>query len=363
MIGPRKIIIGIIASAFVGLTLLLAVAIIAPKVVDSEAVKAKVRSEIKEKSAVEIGFKHLALDFFPHPHIIFDQVTLAIPPGVKGKAVSVTVQPKILPLFLGKLHIAGLHFDSAELDYTLPEKPATGKTTPQPISHYNLAKRLHSVVSTLPSFKIPDLDFQINNSSANLFIGTRKFLELTEVYSHLEGPLAGRKITIRCKSNRWQRISVSGLLDARTFKGSQIDVSSTRQMVLAVAGKNDDVKDIFDIVKGGSVPLITLKSQGDSLSDLGDTDNMVIRGKMRDGEIYLPDIQFDLKNATGEVVISQGILEGHNLQARLGNSSGQNGSLKLGLIGDVAPFHLETDVRADLSQLAPILKRLVEKET
>jgi uncharacterized protein involved in outer membrane biogenesis len=270
MIGPRKIIIGIIASAFVGLTLLLAVAIIAPKVVDSEAVKAKVRSEIKEKSAVEIGFKHLALDFFPHPHVILEQVTLAIPPGVKGKAVSVTVQPKILPLFLDKPQL-------------------------------NLSANLALTQTT------PPLSLQV--------------------------------------------------------KGSQIDVSSTRQMVLAVAGKNDDVKDIFDIVKGGSVPLITLKSQGDSLSDLGDTDNMVIRGQMRDGEIYLPDIQFDLKNATGEVVISQGILEGHNLQARLGNSSGQNGSLKLGLIGDVAPFQLETDVRADLSQLAPILKRLVEKET
>ncbi|MBT8369094.1 MAG: AsmA-like C-terminal region-containing protein [Deltaproteobacteria bacterium] len=32
----------------------------------------------------------------------------------------------------------------------------------------------------------------------------------------------------------------------------------------------------------------------------------------------------------------------------------------MGLIGDVAPFHLETDLRADLSQLPPILKRLVD---
>ena len=131
-------------------------------------------------------------------------------------------------------------------------------------------------------------------------------------------------------------------------------------MVLALAGKNDTVKDIFDIVKGGSVPSITLTAQGNSLSDLGNLENMVIRGQMRDGEISIPDIQFDLKEAAGEVVIARGILEGQNLQARLGNSSGQNGRLKLGLIGDVAPFHLETDVRADLSQLPPILKNLVD---
>ena len=73
-------------------------------------------------------------------------------------------------------------------------------------------------------------------------------------------------------------------------------------MVLTLAGENDDVKDIFDVVKGGRVPLITLTAQGNSLSDLGETDAMVIRGQMQDGEIYIPDIQFDLKEAAGEVV-------------------------------------------------------------
>jgi hypothetical protein len=143
-------------------------------------------------------------------------------------------------------------------------------------------------------------------------------------------------------------------------KGSEIDVAATRQITLSLAGKNEEGKDIFDVVKGGRVPSITLTAQGNSLSDLGDMDNMIIQGQMQDGEIYIPDIQFDLKNAAGEVVISWGILEGQNLTAHLGNSLGQNGRLKLGLIGDVSPFHLETDVQADLSQLPPILKRLVD---
>ncbi len=474
----RKIVIAIIACLLGVSILLLAVAIIAPKVVDSKAVRDKVRSEIKETAGAEIDFKHLVLNFFPHPHVIVSQVELSIPPGVRGKAASIKIQPKILPLLLGKMQIAGLHLESAELDYTLPQKPAKGKTTPPPISIYNLAKRIQSIVAGLPEFKIPDLDFQVNNSSANLFIGERKFLELTEVNSHLEGPPAERKISVSCKSNLWQDISMSGLLNTRTFKGSgqiqltqfrpqglvadlfphfpmritdapanltidfktdgpgqlqaklngsspfikfryakealnikntrikaaiqvdktsvnlslaelaldspqltlsanlalaqstpplslevkgsQIEVASTRQMALALSGKNDVVKDIFEIVKGGSVPSITLKAQGNSLSDLGNLDNMVIRGQMRDGEITIPDIQLDLTDAAGEVVIARGILEGQNLQARLGNSLGQNGRLKLGLIGDVAPFHLETNLRADLSELPPILERLVD---
>jgi hypothetical protein len=437
-----------------------------------------VRSELEKASGIEIDFEHLILDFFPYPQITIDRVDLAIPPGVKGKAAAVTVQPKILPLFLGKVQIAGLRLDSAELDYILPQKPALEKTTPQSFSLYDLGKRIQAVVATLPEFSIPDLDFRVNSSSVNLFAGERKFLELTEVNSHLEGPPAGRKITISSNSNLWQRASISVLLNTETFKGSgriqltqfrsqglvahlfpdspiriteapanltidfktngpgqlqaelngsspslnlryadqvlniegslikaaiqvdknavslsleelaldspqlnlsanlaitrntppislqvkgsQIDVAATRRMVLALAGKNDDVKNIFDIVKGGRVPLITLTAQGKSLSDLGNMDNMIIRGQMQDGEISIPAIQFDLTDAAGEVVISRGLLEGQNLQARLGKSSGQNGRLKLGLIGDAAPFSLATDVRADLSQLPPILKRLVD---
>ena len=38
--------------------------LIAPKVVDSEAVKARVRSEIKETADIDIDFEYLVLYFF-----------------------------------------------------------------------------------------------------------------------------------------------------------------------------------------------------------------------------------------------------------------------------------------------------------
>jgi len=458
--------------------LLFAAVLIAPKVVDTELVRDKLRSEIKETSGAEIDFEHIILDFTPRPHIIFEQVALSIPSAVRGKALSLWVQPKILPLFVGEVQIAGLRLESADLDYILPKKPVAGEKIPQPFSYYNLAKRIQSTIATLPEFKIPDLDFRIRNSGANLYAGDRKFLELKEVNSHLEGPPSRRQISISCKSNLWQNISMSGLLNTKTFKGrgqiqltqfrpqglvaelfpdspirlteapanfkidfktdgagqlqaglngssphlkfryaqddlnlnnmridaafqvdkksvrlslgelaldspqltlsanldltqstpplslkakgGEIDVAAVRQVALTLFGKNEDVKDIFDVVKGGCVPLITLTAQGNSLSDLGNMDVMVIRGQMQDGEIYIPDIQFDLKDAAGEVDIARGILQGQNLQARLGNSIGRDSRLKLGLIGEATPFHLETDVQADLWQLPPILKRLVD---
>lgn len=445
---PGKIVTGLIACLIAVFILLLAAVLIVPKMIDSETVKARLRSEITQIAGIEIDYQRLHLDFFPHPHVIFDQVTLSIPPGVTGEAVSVKVHPKMLPLFLGKIQIAGLRLDSAKLDYALTKKPATEKTTQQPFSFYELGKKIQSIASTLQEYKIPDLDFQVINSQVNLCYNGRKILALRSVNSDLEGPPAGRKITFNCKSNLWQCISMSGLLNTRTFKGSgqiqltqfqpqglvadlfpgsalqitdapanltidfktegpgqlqaeahgstphlkfrnvkkelniknpgikaaflvdknsvalsltelaldypqlrlianlvltqdtppltlqvkgtRIDVASTRRVALALSGKNDIVKDIFDVVRGGNIPLITLKSQGQSLSDLGNTDNMVIQGQMRDGEIRIPGFQYDLKDVTGDVVISRGILQSENLRVRLCGIS-MAGTLKVSL--------------------------------
>jgi hypothetical protein len=144
------------------------------------------------------------------------------------------------------------------------------------------------------------------------------------------------------------------------MEGRNIDVEATRQAALSLAGENDVVRAIFEVVKGGTVPQITLTAQGQALSDLGNMDELVIRGQMRDGDISVPGVQLDLTDTAGDVVILRGILEGQNLRARLGNSTGQNGHLKLGLVGEEAPLHLAIDVQADLAQLPPILDRLID---
>jgi hypothetical protein len=53
MMRRRKVVIGTVACAFAVSILLLAAILIAPKVVDSETVKAKVRSELLKVAAVE----------------------------------------------------------------------------------------------------------------------------------------------------------------------------------------------------------------------------------------------------------------------------------------------------------------------
>ena len=480
MVTPKQIVVSVIACAIVVMLVLLAATLLAPKWIDSQTVRHKLRSEAKKATGIEVDFKHLRLGLLPRPHVAFEQVE-ASRPGVKAEAAALTIHPRILPLFQGKLQITRLHLDSAQLDYTLPIKPVTDKTSQKPISLVNLGKEIRSFFSTLPEFKIPNLDYQVVDSRVNLFDGQRKLLTLTAVNSHMEGPPDGRTITIDAKSNFWQNISVKGRLNTRTFAGSgqirmthfqpqdlaaylfpddpfqvveapadltidfkigssgqvqatllgsspsvdlryakqaldlkntrikaafqidedtitlsltelavddprlnlsgnlaftptspflnlhaegtHIDVAAIRRRALVLAGNNEVVKIIFDILRGGNVPQITLKAQADTLSDLGNVDNMVIQGRIQDAEIHIPDIHLDLKETTGDVIISKGVLAGSHLRTRLGKATGQNGQLKVGLSKGAAPFHLETDVQADLSELLPVLERVIDDKT
>ena len=141
----------------------------------------------------------------------------------------------------------------------------------------------------------------------------------------------------------------------------KVDVGSTRKVALALAGNSGITKNIFDIVKGGNIPKITFKSFGKSPTDLGKMENIFIRARLRDGNIFVPAALLDLEDVDGNVTISNGILVGENIKSRLGNSFGSQGMLELGF-EDNLPFYVKTIIQADLAQLPPILRRLVNNK-
>jgi hypothetical protein len=150
-------------------------------------------------------------------------------------------------------------------------------------------------------------------------------------------------------------------------QGREMDVTSTREATLKLAGKIPVMKTIFDIVREGRIPLITFQSQGRRMSDLDDTKHFSIRGSMLDGKVSIPIGElggdredFTLVKAAGDVIVSRGILEGKNLRAQWKNQQLQEGSVRVGLEGKDAPLHLEVIAEMDLASLPPHLSRLIK---
>jgi len=142
-------------------------------------------------------------------------------------------------------------------------------------------------------------------------------------------------------------------------EGRDVDVPSIREVALSMGRNNSAVQNIFAIVKGGKIPLISFDTNGNSLDDLGKLENILIKGNMLGGEISIPAINLNLEEVKGEALISKGILQGNRVQARVEKTSGSKGNLRLGLGENDDLFHLDIMIKTDLAQTLPILKDLV----
>ena len=142
--------------------------------------------------------------------------------------------------------------------------------------------------------------------------------------------------------------------------GSNLDISSTRSMVLSMTRDNTAVRTVFDILKKGNIPLIKVSGQANRLTEFGNIKRLEILGQIRDANIKIPGTDLELDAASGDVKISQGILTGENIQARWGNSSFQEGRLKLDLTQEVMSIDAQTQILADMADIPAIMTRIVK---
>jgi len=246
---------------------------------------------------------------------------------------------------------------------------------------------------TLIAYLFPESAFQVTETRANVtidftsdgagsikadVIGTIPILEL--IYgqeklvikgSRIKGTLEVDKKMTRATLTEmgldYPKLNLSGtfaydenLQDIQlSLNGSQIDADSVRRAALTLAGESEFIQVLFNVIRGGHVPWMTVQVRGQTIADFGKMDNIIIRGRMTRGEIFIPGVELDLEDVFGDAVIAGGILRGENLRARFGNSHGKEGTIALGLNEKLAPFHLNIGVQADLSQLPPVLNRII----
>jgi hypothetical protein len=144
--------------------------------------------------------------------------------------------------------------------------------------------------------------------------------------------------------------------------GQNVNANAVRAAALALGGHISDVREVFDILKGGQVPTIKVEVQGKDWTDLSVFEHWRIDGEMTDGAIFIPTVKLDLTDIYGHAIIENGILTAENIQANYRKTHGRQGTLKIGLVGDVKPFHLDIDLNADMTELPSILNRLIDNK-
>jgi hypothetical protein len=402
---------------------------------------------------------------------------LSIPEKLAGAIESVTVYPKILPLFTGQVRISKLTVEGPEVKMQIPEGPQEKEEKSKALSLAEVEDKMAAVLS-LVALKVPGLVVEVEKGKLDLVKDNRSLFRFDDIHASIALPPDRVKVEVTSKSNLWEDMSLDGRLDVQNFKGDghikvtdfrpqevterfltidpwrvgesqvnlqfdfevdglkafnadvrgssprltlfrnneklviqgksvkgsfhmdqeqtvlslaeldldhpqlnvagklvmtqtaprvrleltgrDIDVSSAREAALAVAGDIPQTREILDMVKGGKVPLVSLNTYGASMADLGALENISGKASIVGGEVFVPEYDLNVEDIKVEAALVGGTLEAKSFEARVGNSWAREGRLKLGLEEKNAPFHLDAGIQVDLSELPPLIRRLIE---
>jgi hypothetical protein len=465
--------------------ILLAVAVvILPRLVSQEAVKQRIASTLSSLSGGSVQYRQVALQFRPLPRMVFESSAIHIPGRLTGTIRTITVYPKLLPLFTGRIEIGRLGIVSPRLRIQLPEGTAPAASPPAVAQKTRssairiLGREIAGMVSGIGRAFQGEIRIGVRDGTVTLAPEMGKPMDLEHLRgsldyspsritlslregSHADGEaklsidLNPRSMTGRGKAHLsrfspqdWMAIlfphsplgvgksrldldldltfgksetlsgtigcalaeltlirpnsqlelrnahlsgtfslgpkrtelslSTSNLPDPGmkvsghflsdgglgthqwNISAKNLNLASTGRLVRFLAKGIRPLESAFRILQAGQVSEIQLSDSADSLEGLKKAEGLKIRGYLQEGTVYVPKPDLLLTHATGWVNVQGRTLTGNDLRVHLGKAKGR-GFFSMTFTKH-PPFVLNAAVTADLSELPPLLGRLVPNE-
>src|SRR5262252_5460702 len=450
--------------------LLFAAAFLLPRILDSQAVRDKIRAFLLARTNGNVAFENIDLKWLPRPTVVVRRASFSFDDKLSGKIESIQVYPSIWGFLTGQWDISRVEMASPALSVRLSEP---GEKS---FNIDDIEGQIRSLLASMAA-QIPGMILSVRGGSAEIKIGDRPPVVITgldgrlvappgelelqfgsraDVFDSLrvQGRINGKTLTTKGQINvenlrlqeslaslvPWLRGYVksgtlnlnlsltsvglknikteidgavpslelmrgdrSAAIERGTFKGAisrddgvvntvierldlvsprltttgeltlgsaslsqlklvgkEINVVEVRDWTQKIAGDVGVVDDIFRHLKTGAIPEISIQSTGRSLAEMWK--NIGVNGTLRDGNILTYVLDIDLEDVSGLFVVSGGVFEGKQLSARLGKIQGTDGSIRLGLEGESAPFHLDLMVQSDAAELRSLLLRVIHDE-
>jgi hypothetical protein len=352
-------------AAVLGLLILIIslLVIFLSRFIDKRLLREQIAGSISETIQGKVDFQKVDLSFFPMPHLTIRDMEVSVPEKAKGTIESVKIYPSLIPLFFGKLKVGKLRMESPDFELTIPTKESS-----PPVAE--VEKKISEILHSL-SLRAPGVAILIKNGSIVLSRDNHKLPPIRVIDARIFFPSEKLKFTASLSASFSRKIKFTVYFNQKNpslrkisldIEAMEVDIALMRDMAFAFAADIQIMQKVFSFIRGGTVPVISIQSQGASIADLGACENLFIRGKMLKGDIFIPGPELHFKNVKGECAISKGILEGRNIEAKLDHSEFREGKLKIGLKGIDPTFHLETLSKVDLKELPHYLTRLVKNK-
>jgi len=468
-----------IGIAVLGLSLAMVLAFWLPSYIEKVVNRQDIGGRFAEATGGTFTSGRVAVHFWPLPHAVVPNGQITIPERLSGQWATARIYPDYAALLTGNMRVGGIVLENPDLTLGQPSgpPPESAAATGSP-SVEALTRRLQEMVS-LAAGLLNDMTIDIREGSLSLSGLAASPIRLENLFLDLQGEGEEFDLELRCRSNFWKALRLSGSLRPATFEGrleltaqhfdpallkpslpagaiqwhprpmyvhatadlasgpharvtvsaqtpelllqhtdqavtvrnlrleavldwiprrlrvdalqieareptlaldgqalfdavnsryeielagKQLGIEPLRTAALTLAGRQEVVAGIFDVLRGGRVPWIRFSTQGPTLGAMGRFRNMKIAGVVEQGRLFIPEAELALTHVNGKVDISHGVLTGRGLNAAYGRTKGADGRLWLDLDQeDEVPFFLEIDVEADLAPLPSLLKRWVDE--
>ena len=324
-----------------------------------------------------VDIKYGRLEFFEEDRAIFSfhnvDARVVFPPS--GFKIDLTCNSNL--------------WEKIEVKGTLDPKDFEGK------AHIDLTNfRPHK----LTNFLFPDALHRLAQSQVNLTFGFN-FLGRKVLQAELEGSLPhlafqreneevvikgkklkgafrmdGDKITVSLTELNLEyphlNMNANLLLDQGSprvsleLEARDVDVHSTREVALSLAGDVPDIRKVFEIIRGGKVPFLTLKAQANALAELKSSKSIIVDPKQFDansfvdfkGEVcIIPPNSFALSRTVEYFRVPRSVLT---------ICVGKSSYARCGIIVNVTPFEPEWVgyVTLEISNTTPLPAKIYANE-
>jgi hypothetical protein len=376
-----------------------------PYAVNRNGVRKRILAYVSKQLPGEVQVQSLIPSLLPRLGLSIDQGRYTDPDLIEARIKSGFVSVRWIPLLFGRLELDRMNVDEPELTLYWPEADAEHQH-PEARHPTDAIKTSITHAASVLSAAIGRARFHIRNAQLSVRYQRQPFLDMT--FSLRTRRLASRHTgyrlevpdlrlfddphtlraeviqvqgTVRWTPDRFNltvsrfqsdmpKLFLNGSLTLPIPYASQtpitidvddgtIDVTSLRTTLHQTIRSVPVLKTVFDIVRGGHISSLRASFSAPTWDAVADVDNLNVEGIVSDGRIMIPEELFLLNDVRGNVRWSGGRLSAANASARLADSAARGGTLVLGLLDGTKAFSLDTRLSANLSELPPILKKLV----
>lgn len=305
------------ASVFAVVLLAAAGVALAPWWIDLGPVRARIESAASSALAGAVRYERMDLAWFPRTEAVLRSATVSVPRTVHGRVRTVRVAFAFLPLLRGRFVPSRILVEGA--DVFLSRRDGRGLWVE---------------------------GVKVEGSFRSFEGGTDIVLSRLSVDSP----------ALTASGNfRWDPVTPRADVSVR----GSLDGGAVRELLLAFAGDDRTIAQIFAIFRGGSLTSIAFGSVASSPSDLFALERMRIRAKVEDARVFVEGPDLDLRDVSADVALEGGVLTVERASARLGKSKAEGGTVLVGLAPGDGRLRVEAQVKADLAEVAAILGRAI----